>query len=1108
MAETISWLHLSDLHFGLDSEGWMWPRIKTEIFKDLERLGSSTNGWDLVFFTGDLVQRGEAKEFDALNKELEALWKVLEKFGKTPLLCTVPGNHDLERPSPDSAITKTLSKLWHLDEDLRTKFWKDPTCEYREAIKRHFQSYTNWLSKPPVPMLESQAGILPGDFSSIYRKGSLSLGIIGLNTTFLQISREQGKGSLDLHVSQLNAVSNGDPDNWVKQNTVSILLTHQPMDWLNNLGQDHFKQDIYPPGRFFAHYCGHQHDPDIHELSQAGANSRRLRQAPSLFGLEHYDNGKYERIHGYNSGQFVFDKHTMFERLWPRICIKARHGGLHLAPDYTYALSETGCIVTSVDRPDNLVAEVVTAEVEHIPIGKEISIVESILDEGTALGKLSFCPRLNLKVGPHHQQVRLDEQSECEHELRSSKTVWLVADWGAGHEGFLAAVLNRFRLHDKAPDTFLLKCEEALDIDSFEALFPQQFGVSMQGFCHLVEALANPFLILDGIHPNFTINEALTSLLRILEAIGDYCPSLRVIIVSRMPMSEGCVKNIKLLPLDAPDVRTYVLKHPKSTEEVEDADAIEKLRELSGGLPMHLDRLLNSLSVASLSAIFQSEIEGRSLPDLHEVPQALIHTVSKIASSEDRRTKRSFKLLKVLSVLPYGETLDWLDHYFPTEPFFIDNALQLKEMALLEVVPLQKTDIQSKGINLINEEGNPKLLKVPKQVRDYVQTLLSNEERLDILLAGLTHFCGREWKLGKVKLRSLPIEYREYLGSGAGNEFALIQQLMSYARENSDELLMGKTADLGVRYALHLEDAERFRDLLIVTGSLVQLLDPKAHPSQWSRLSASYGQALRMKGKREDALVQLRAALEAGEETLSTIEKSGIWLDIALAEQKLERDDAAIFAASEALRFSKEGKPSNLHAQVILAELQLRGGQKNKRLLDLEAKARSSGCPSLANTIALEFAYSANNSATKVKHLDRVLKSNDILYNRARAIVCKAEALNSSGGLLNQQDLLSLSWAYSYLHSQRFGILFDQCHSEFWNALERRGSYGQLYRLFRHSSFIWRVRGDAEKELQYLRRLELLNDKGSQGSGRPTIIVTEIRYFMKRLQMVITNIVN
>src|SRR5437588_7496982 len=106
MTEAINWIHLTDLHFGLDHDGWLWPRVKHDFFKDLEKISDEVDGWDLVLFTGDFVQKGDKQEYERLNSDLEALWKVISKNGRVPQLCVVPGNHDLVRPSPEGTIAK------------------------------------------------------------------------------------------------------------------------------------------------------------------------------------------------------------------------------------------------------------------------------------------------------------------------------------------------------------------------------------------------------------------------------------------------------------------------------------------------------------------------------------------------------------------------------------------------------------------------------------------------------------------------------------------------------------------------------------------------------------------------------------------------------------------------------------------------------------------------------------------------------------------------------------------------------------------------------------------------------------------------------------------
>ena len=73
-----SWLHLTDLHFGLSGQHVLWPNLRQPFFADLAKLHRQTGPWDAVFFTGDLVQQGLPAEFQAMQEAfLNRLWATL-----------------------------------------------------------------------------------------------------------------------------------------------------------------------------------------------------------------------------------------------------------------------------------------------------------------------------------------------------------------------------------------------------------------------------------------------------------------------------------------------------------------------------------------------------------------------------------------------------------------------------------------------------------------------------------------------------------------------------------------------------------------------------------------------------------------------------------------------------------------------------------------------------------------------------------------------------------------------------------------------------------------------------------------------------------------------
>ncbi|MCP4696918.1 MAG: hypothetical protein GY862_08730, partial [Gammaproteobacteria bacterium] len=96
--------------------------------------------------------------------------------------------------------------------------------------------------------------------------------------------------------------------------------------------------EIHTHGRFAVHLCGHQHESASHEFSEAGAETQRIWQGCSLFGLELF--GEHaKRSHGYAAGAIKLDKNEGFLSCWPR---KTEQQGweTNLVPDYSLKLTD------------------------------------------------------------------------------------------------------------------------------------------------------------------------------------------------------------------------------------------------------------------------------------------------------------------------------------------------------------------------------------------------------------------------------------------------------------------------------------------------------------------------------------------------------------------------------------------------------------------------------------------------------------------------------------------------------------------------------------------------------------------------------------------------
>jgi hypothetical protein len=348
--DSFSWLHLTDFHQGMGEQHRLWPALRQAFFDDLSRVLGEVGTIDLVFFTGDLVQSGKEREFAALSAELVGFKERLEALGSRPTFIFVPGNHDLVRPRRLNAVHRELEVSGVREEAVRADLFGNLAApsEHRKVIRKAFASYLAWWKATATHLTEaSRAGRLPGDFATGFEFGSLRVGVVGLNSAFLQLhGTETYERRLALDVAQFHAVCNGDGPGWARQHDVMFLLTHHPVSWLSLPCADHFRTEIAP--HFHVHLHGHLHEGDV--APGWGPSGRGLLsvQGRALFGLEFARgaNGlEIERSHGYVVGRLERrSPHAeAIVRLWPRIAVKQKgQGGWILAPDASYDPGSNG----------------------------------------------------------------------------------------------------------------------------------------------------------------------------------------------------------------------------------------------------------------------------------------------------------------------------------------------------------------------------------------------------------------------------------------------------------------------------------------------------------------------------------------------------------------------------------------------------------------------------------------------------------------------------------------------------------------------------------------------------------------------------------------------
>lgn len=329
MANGISWLHLTDLHWGSGSFADSWGSARSKMGADLHGLIEKLGGeLDLVLFTGDLTQSASVEQFAGLDAFLDELWALFKGEGCDPKLFAVPGNHDLVRPSGaelQDVAYNLLKDSWSKDFHQKS-FWNEAAASpSRDLVRRMFANYAAWWERQADRRLQDHAGLLPGDLSASFVKDGLRLGLVGLNSAFLQMRDgiEESDGVLDVCPSQLNAAcgSKG-ADAWIDAHDLCFLLTHHPASWLVDGGGEFVSEVCNGPERFALHLFGHMHEQRCAELSIQGGQPRRTVQGASLFSKEPWLSGIQRRtrlVSGYSAGRLVRQGSGYAYSLLPRI---------------------------------------------------------------------------------------------------------------------------------------------------------------------------------------------------------------------------------------------------------------------------------------------------------------------------------------------------------------------------------------------------------------------------------------------------------------------------------------------------------------------------------------------------------------------------------------------------------------------------------------------------------------------------------------------------------------------------------------------------------------------------------------------------------------------
>lgn len=1052
MNDGFSWIHISDVHFGSETHSQNWPTIKTALAEDVQKIVKRIGSLDFILISGDIAYSAKEEQYSTASVFFNELNEMLNSNGSNPYFLMVPGNHDIVRPDESDPMHVTLKHHYH-EKPINDAFWHGTNNAYKDFTQNMFKNYAKWewASEKKKPA-DYKTGILPGDFCCTLQKGNFKIGIIGLNTAFMQFYSGDAYKKIEISPIQLNALTDNDPDKWCKSNTINLLVTHHGCDWYSEEAYNSYCENIYANGRFFAHYYGHMHKAYMLEASEGGAKPKRYRQGISLFGTSKTRDG-FERIHGYSAHSIAINAHSqLVEEFYPRRAIKLHDGSYKLAPDYQYNIEEEKLILLhnpSITlnannafslQDDTVAGDSVVFSEEHVSRDINKAIVEA------------FCKKISIET--RNSLIRANDIEAASKILESGIPLWIESEWGLNKESFIDAVaLKAFRSNEIF--TLRIDCDNADDENGLYRVIKEQTNLELHELIANLPCERIIILVLDNIS-NDLLNNNLEFLNCISSIISDSANNTKAILSTRCHLPSSLKNSIKIKALDRHDAEIYIKHDPKLENIKLDQDTIEVIFTRTSGVPMLIDHITDQLRYVDIGEVTPFE---RSIDEsLSSVPYALRTAFARLSAFKSNEYSRALLLLKILAFLPNGEVLKKVKYAFNNTPIHISSVSILESLSLIESTSKSVSFTYGSGVWLARFNFNEPLIKVPRQIREFILSTMPETEKYEMLCVLFKLYFGDDWRSGTIQLPT-----NQELGSkarditGPGNEYELVRYMLFIVTNHAVHENIAPILHVASSYVLSLMKANRYRDVVTLTKDLDSIFNTQ-DKSSVTELYITRARALRMLCRTNECIDIIDNLIS--ENLLST--KTNIcdaYLALALAHKYNNDTDKAKSAALKLLKAADKKSDYAVHGAEILIELES-SDTKVSAMSVHERRCRKKEHIVVANNAAL---WLASNDAddTKLAHLQRVIDSKTDTYNMVRAAAMKINYIFGErpdlANTISNMEKDIVRFGYTLNFSQRMSGAFTLCHEALWHILRGQNRFADLFKLFRYSSLVWRL---------------------------------------------------
>lgn len=697
----------------------------------------------------------------------------------------------------------------------------------------------------------------------------------------------------------------------------------------------------------------------------------------------------------------------------------------------------------------------------------------STQEESIAFTKEENCtPTWNIHADPAHKYIREVERVDIIEALGSSYIVNLVSDWGLGKDEFISTLINDENSPFHNASLYYVDLSGVRSRDDLLEKIESDYGFGLQDFISGM-SFGRGLLCLDSYDSNLARQEdnelwSVTSWFANL--VAEYNSDCKVIVCSKSSLKHN-LPHISLSKLEEFDIRSYITHH-SIIQEKPDEHLVESLTELSRGIPSFLDKYIHELELLSIDDIYDSHFSPEAYRHDQDstYPSELKKRVNDIANSSEEHSRRSYELLKTLSILEHGDSFTNLKKSNSNFNFRTSHLKELYSLELLEPLNISKSFLKTS-----HTLGDEKLHCLPPIVRDYVYSQLTTKEIYAIVKQLADVHLGKNWRSGSLNLCKVTEDLLRENSKSIGSTHIIIIHLLRCPIELNSSRGIDSALRICEAYCMYLSNKNRHKESAKFIEKIKAVVRESDKASYSLQVDIYEGEALRMLGKREKAEVALLSAYEQLKEKSNPEKRmlKKVLSSLAYFYEQKNDFEKANEMANELLEIDS----NHVGARYIVAISS--DHTSINELKQLEQHFRNNDDTIAANNTVLSIVDLENSNQIKLKWLDKILNGKEDQYNKFRAITTKGTLLIESNEELrfDTLEMMLLHTSYTYSFSQKMTSIFNSSHKVLWEYYSQTNNYLVLFKLFRQSSLFWRIYGNSNQEQIYsLKMMKMINN--------------------------------